>query len=581
MSEPDMRDGMRIEWDVVIAMDDGLELRADVYRPPTEGRYPVILSYGPYAKGLPFQVGYATAWEQMVRNHPDVAAGSTNKYQAWEVADPEKWVPHGYACVRVDARGWGRSPGYLEPYSPRETRDLYDCIEWAAAQPWSSGRVGLLGISYYAVNQWLVASLEPPHLTAMLPWEGAGDFYRDGNYHGGIRATAKNRWYRRVIESVQHGLGERGATNPNTGELVTGPETLTDDELAANRADYVADIKSHPLDDAWHRERSAHWDDITVPFLSAGNWGGHGLHLRGNVEGFVRAASPDKWLEIHGREHWTEFYTDYGTSLQRRFFDHFLKGADNGWERQPRVSLQVRSIDGFTPRGENEWPLARTRWTKLYLDAAGLALAESPPESGARTSYAATGDGVTFSTAPLAAATEITGPVAAKLFCSSDTTDADLFAVVRVFAPDGSEVTFQAAVDPHGPIAQGWLRASHRKLDERLSTPYRPYHTHDEIEPLVPRELYELDVEIWPTSIVVPAGYRVALTIRGTDYEYPGLQDGGPQLSHFRGSTMRGSGIYLHDDPDDRPPEIYGGTVTLATGGDHASYLLVPVIPAE
>jgi predicted acyl esterase len=541
----------------------------------------VILSYGPYAKGLPFQVGYTSSWEQMVRNHPDVAAGSTNKYQAWEVADPEKWVPHGYACVRVDARGWGRSPGYLEPYSPRETRDLYDCIEWAAAQPWSSARVGLLGISYYAVNQWLVASLEPPHLTAMLPWEGAGDFYRDGNYHGGIRATAKNRWYRRVIESVQHGLGERGATNPNTGELVTGPETLTDDELAANRADYVADIKSHPLDDAWHRERSAHWDDITVPFLSAGNWGGHGLHLRGNVEGFVRAASPDKWLEIHGREHWTEFYTDYGTSLQRRFFDHFLKGADNGWERQPRVSLQVRSIDGFTPRGENEWPLARTRWTKLYLDAAGLALAESPPESGARTSYAATGDGVTFSTAPLAAATEITGPVAAKLFCSSDTTDADLFAVVRVFAPDGSEVTFQAAVDPHGPIAQGWLRASHRKLDARLSTPYRPYHTHDEIEPLVPGELYELDVEIWPTSIVVPAGYRVALTIRGTDYEYPGLQDGGPQLSHFRGSTMRGSGIYLHDDPDDRPPEIYGGTVTLATGGDHASYLLVPVIPAE
>jgi uncharacterized protein len=427
-----------------------------------------------------------------------------------------------------------------------------------------------------------VAALKPPHLTAMLPWEGAADFYRDVCRHGGIRCTGMTKvWYRRVIESVQHGLGERSPANPNTGELACGPETLSTKELAANRSDFVEEVRSRRLDTEWHRERSAHWDDITVPFLSAGNWGGHGLHLRGNVEGFVRAASERKWLEIHGREHWTEFYTDYGVGLQRRFFDHFLKGADNGWDKQPRVQLQVRSIDGFTPRAENEWPLARTRWTKLYLDADGHVLNQSRPASAAHASYDATGEGVTFSTAPLEATTEITGPVAAKLFCASDTTDADLFLVVRVFSPDGSEVTFQAAVDPHGPIAQGWLRASHRKLDERLTTPYRPYHTHDEVQPLVPGELYELDVEIWPTSIVVPAGYRIALSIRGTDYEYPGLEEEGAQLSHFRGSSMRGSGIYLHDDPEDRPPEVYGGTVTVATGDDHASYLLVPVIPAQ
>src|SRR6185295_14758577 len=162
----EIRDGMRIDWDVPIAMDDGLTLRADVYRPIGEGRYPAIVSYGPYGKGLAFQDGYKTAWEIMARDYPDAVSGSTNQYQNWEVVDPEKWVPDGYVCVRVDSRGAGRSPGVIEPFSPRETRDFYECIEWAAGEPWSNGKVGLNGVSYYGINQWHVASLQPPHLAA-------------------------------------------------------------------------------------------------------------------------------------------------------------------------------------------------------------------------------------------------------------------------------------------------------------------------------------------------------------------------------------------------------------------------------
>ena len=113
----EIRDGMRIDWDVPIKMDDGLVLSADVFRPLADGSYPVILSYGPYAKGLAFQEGYPSAWNRMVAEHPDVAAGSTNKYQSWEVVDPEKWVPEGYVCVRVDSRGAGKSPGRSEPIS--------------------------------------------------------------------------------------------------------------------------------------------------------------------------------------------------------------------------------------------------------------------------------------------------------------------------------------------------------------------------------------------------------------------------------------------------------------------------------
>src|SRR6267142_2055413 len=137
----EIRDGMKIDWDVPVPMDDGIILRADVFRPVSEGRYPVLLTYGPYAKGLAFQEGYPDAWQTMAQEHPDVPAGSTNLYQNWEVVDPEKWVPHGYACVRVDSRGCGRSPGYVDPFSPRETRDFSACIAWAGEQPWSSGVV--------------------------------------------------------------------------------------------------------------------------------------------------------------------------------------------------------------------------------------------------------------------------------------------------------------------------------------------------------------------------------------------------------------------------------------------------------
>src|ERR671919_2809918 len=254
------RDGMWIDWDLPIRMDDGLLLRADVFRPPQEETYPVILTYGPYGKGLAFQEGYVDQWEIMARQHPDVTAGSSNLYQSWEVVDPEKWVPHGYICVRVDSRGCGCSPGTIDHFSPRETRDFYHCIEWAGIQPWSNGKVGLNGISYYAINQWHVASLQPPHHTAMCIWEGAADWYRDMTHHGGILCTFWANWYDKQVLTVQHGLGTRGPRDPNTGELVCGPETLSDEELVKNRTTFGDEILAHPLDDHYHRVRSPRWN---------------------------------------------------------------------------------------------------------------------------------------------------------------------------------------------------------------------------------------------------------------------------------------------------------------------------------
>jgi uncharacterized protein len=262
--------------------------------------------------------------------------------------------------------------------------------------------------------------------------------------------------------------------------------------------------------------------------------------------------------------------------LQKRFFNFHLKGERNGWERQPRVQLQVRHVDRFVERHENEWPIARTQWTKFFLDPADHSLSREPARAAGTVTYDALGEGATFMSPPLPHETEITGPLAARLHVSSTTADADLFLVLRVFTPDLREVTFMGAIDPHTPIAQGWLRASHRKLDPALSTAYRPYHTHDDVQPLVPGVPVALDVELWPTCIVVPAGHRIALTVRGRDYEY--AKSTGARLSNFK-NELRGCGPFLHDEPRDRPPAVFGGRTTLHIGPGQEGYVLLPVIP--
>jgi uncharacterized protein len=563
---------MRIDWDIPIRMDDGLELRADVFRPEDSGRHPAILSYGPYGKGLAFQEGYKTAWEIMARENPDVVAGSSNRYQNWEVIDPEKWVPHGYACVRVDSRGAGRSPGFLCHNNARETRDIVECIAWSARQAWCTGKIGMNGISYYASNQWRAAAAQPPALAAICVWEGWNDAYRESARHGGIICSFRKNWQDMQVKTVQHGFAS-GKKNPNTGMPVCGDEILSEAQLEKNRENMWHAFLSRPLFDDYYRERSPDLSKVKVPLLTAANWGGQGLHTRGNFEGFVRSSSKDKWLEVHGGSHWAPFYTDYGIGLQKRFLDFFLKGERNGWDRQPRVLLNVRHPgERFVQRAENEWPLARTQWTKLYLDP-DLKLSSRPVKSGKALSYDPMGNGITFSMIA-ERDTEITGPSALKLFVSSATENADLFVVLRVFDPAGKEVLFQGALDPKTPVAQGWLRASHRKLDREKSLPYRPWHSHDEIQKLVPGKPVELDIEIWPTCIVVPKGWRIALSIRGRDYEH---DDAAATLSNMK-HPMKGCGPFTHDDPTDRPPAVFGGSVTLHFEGN--PYLLLPVIPA-
>jgi predicted acyl esterase len=555
---------MIFEKDVSVEMSDGAVLRVNVFRPAQEGRYPVVMSHGVYGKDVHFKHAFKPQWDKLIQIYPDLCSnGSSGRFLRWEVPDPERWVPDGYVIVAADTRGSGKSPGYLDPRQPRENQDYYELIEWAGVQPWSSGKVGLLGISYLAINQWSAAALNPPHLAAICPWEGYWDHYRDGSHHGGILSNSfTTSWWPRQVLSNQYGNGSTHYADADTGERSTGP-ALSENLLKGNREDHPANHLRHQLDDQWHRSRTPKLENVKVPVLSAGNWGGPGVHLRGNIAGFVEAASQQKWLSMHIGTHYESFYLPEYVAMQKRFFDRFLKGERNGWDDEPPVRVEVRDVHGNAQvRKERAWPLARTQWTKFYLDAGDKTVIRENPRTEARVSYEALGGGVSFATEPFEQDVEITGYVSARLTIASSTTDMDIFAVLRAFDPAGKEVVFVGAHEPT-PVARGWLRASHRKLDPARSKPYRPYLAHDEIQKLTPGEPYTVDLEIWPTSLVYPEGYRLVLTLMGKDFEFEGIP-----------------GRLLHNHPEDRAAPEFAGTNTIVTGGAQESYLLLPVISA-
>ncbi|RZS81652.1 CocE/NonD family hydrolase [Pigmentiphaga kullae] len=556
--------GMIFERDVALTMSDGTVLRANVFRPEAPGRHPVVMAMGAYGKDVHFEDAYQPQWQVLKKIYPGLDTdGTTGRHLRWEVVDPERWVPDGFVVIQVDSRGTGRSEGYLDPFGPIETRDLYEWIEWAGEQPWSNGKIGLIGVSYLAIKQWQVAALRPPHLAAIVPWEGSSDLYRDGSYHGGILSNSfTEAWWPRQVLANQYGSGASTHRDRLTGERTTGPD-LPEAILQGSRADHPRDRLEHPLDDAWNQAREADLSAIQVPILSAANWGGPGMHLRGNFEGFLRAGSRDKWLFAHIGTHYESFYLPRYVALQKRFFDRYLRGADNGWEREPRVQLAIRRPDGTAElRQEHEWPLARTQWTRFHLDADTLMLAPRAPQAGGQAAFAAMGEGLHFSTAPFDEDVEFTGPASLRLWASSSTADMDIFAVLRVFDPDGKEASFIGAHE-RVPMALGWLRASRRKTDPARSLPYRPWHTHDEIQELEPGQAYPLDIEIWPTCMVFPRGWRLVLTLQGHDF------------------IVDAPGRLRHDHPRDRPAPTFAGQTTVHTGGNRDSHLLMPLIPAR
>ncbi len=550
-----------IEKDVQIPLRDGTLIYADVFRPNFRERVPVILNAGPYQKDK--------LWIP-----PADLEEKANPHMNWETANPEWWCPRGYACVRIDMRGSGKSPGKSDPSSFQEGLDTYDAIEWLAKRDWCSGKVGMLGISYHASSQWRAANQQPPSLKAIMPWEGRADQYRDQAYHGGIFALGfiGNWWLTHTAHQL---LGKPRSYNPD-----------------AFHNDMMWNFMRNDLDSEYWRLSSARWDQIKVPVYSVGNWGGFSMHLRGNTEGFMNAASKHKKLRIHTGSHFHPFHAEEGRMDQLRWFDYWLKDIDNGIMDEPPIKLEIRTGGSKKPyafRTENEWPLKRTKWTKLYLkpgrktpggpDEVEGVLAKSAPKLATKLSYTPSGvtsagvaggsslstthgnvgrTGVSFVTPPMEEDTEVTGPLVLNLWVSSTSEDMDLFVTIRNIDAHGHDV---CEVGQHSQpipcVTKGWLRASHRKLDEKKSLPYRPFHAHDERQWLKRNEVVECKIEVWPTSMVFKKGHQLRVDIQPRDGQ------GSAPYTHYHGDYNAGA------------------VNSVYAGGKTASYLMLPIIPEK
>ncbi len=502
---------IRWERDIAVKMRDGTTLYADIFRPTGDAKIPAILSWSPYGKTIPQKAP------------PGVKPGAVTGLQKFEGADPAYWCNNGYAVINVDSRGSFYSEGDIEYWGTSAANDCYDFIEWTAGQQWCSGKVAMSGNSWLGIIQWFAASQNPPHLAAIAPWEGHIDLYRCDVLRGGITDTAFNDF--------------------NTSTQI-GQNYIED---------MAAMAQKYPLLNGYWQDKRARLEEIKMPVYIVASWGGHQT-----IDAFRHIPSKDKWLRVHNTGEWPDYY-EYADDL-RRFFDHFLKNEKNGWEKTPRVRLSILDPGGSDQvnRAEKEWPLARTKYEKLYLDAAKGVLSTNSVAAESIVRYKADDNHSEAAfTIDFTEDTEFTGYVSLRLWIETDAgNDADIFVFLHKMDKAGQPV--MGGFGYIGP--DGRLRASHRRLDTARSTPWFPYHPHDREELLNPGHVVPLVIEIRPLGMKWHAGEKLELIIAGYNI-----------LGRFRGGPPGGARL-------PGPQTHNKGNHVIHTGGRYDSYLLLPRI---
>lgn len=563
-----------------------------LHRPVGPGfpeKVPVVMNFGPYGKDRSFSsICTRDDFEVQERVEDRYFSGNPSKlqYENHETVDTSVWVPKGYAVLRVDEAGIGHNPGVFRPWNHTMQENYVDAIEWAGTQPWSSGNVGTIGISYYAISQWLMAQHQPEktHLKAMIPWEGAADLYRDLLYPGGLL----------LDEFIRMGFGSTGKAGRNRC-------------LNTPQEEPVKGWFEHSFDDpAFWNEYTTDFSKVRIPFMSAAGVDNMSIHARGNVMAYRFAASKEKLLRVQTGGHIEPFYAPDGVADQVAFFDYWLKGIDNGIMKKPPVKIAVKTGNGgsywaFT----SNWPVPNTRYTKFYLDAnqdtSGFKVdgtmptlqlhpsrdvvgpASNPSRSAPRGEASATYSaavkpilqqlgppwfklpqpcdsyGVSFATPPLAETITLAGHAKLVTWVSSSTDDMDIHASLRVYDENGKQVIYPTEDDridasQAAPIQLGRLKVSQRKLDTKKSVYFQPVHTHleQDSQKLKPGDIVKVEVEIWPLVAEIKKGYRVVVDV---------------QPYHGCGHMW---------------PHRYGdyntGTNTLYTGRSHESYIQLPIV---
>ena len=527
-----------LDKDVPVTLRDGVTIHVDVFRPAGTEPVPVIVAWSPYGKGQGTSPSVMGIFG-MVGLDNSIVSG----LEKFEGPDPAYWCAQGYAICNPDIRGVAESGGDSVIWDRQEGRDAYDLVEWLAEQDWCTGKVAMSGTSYLAASQWFTAAEQPPHLAAINPWEGVSDVYRDLVMRGGMPDT---------------GFAEQLQENSYWGK--------------GRREDIITEAEQHPLTGGLWENKIPAFDRITVPAYVVASYS-NTLHTAGTFRAWRRMASQDKWLRVHNSQEWPDYYDENNVEDLRRFFDHVLKGVDNGWEQTPRVRYSVLDLTGGdrVDVPADQFPPADVISTRFYLDGRSRTLSTQAPAAGTSAGYDVGGnpDVVSF-VKRFEDETVLVGYPKAHLFVEAQgADDLDLFVLVQKLDAQGTPLQ-EFTVLNHGAMVQdvtergasilrykgadGRLRVSMRHLDEALSTDDVPAHSFDRVEKLSPGEIVDVEIDLLPVGLAFRPGEQLRFVVSGRS---------------LLGTMMPGNREYTSP--------VNEGRHVIHTGGEHASYLQLPV----
>lgn len=528
-----------LEKDVGVKMRDGVTIYIDVYRPVTEEKVPVIISWSPYGKSAGTAPRYTNLFAMI--GIPDTKLSGLHKFEG---SDPAYWCAHGYAVCNPDTRGIAHSEGDIFMIGSQEAEDGHDLVEWLGVQEWCNGRVALSGTSYLAFSQWFIAAEQPPHLAAINPTEGLSDAYRDMLCRGGIMDV--------------NFTGRLQVNHVHAGEPV-------------KREDVQAEGLAYPFaDNALWADKIAHTERITCPAYVVASYS-NTLHTIGTFRAWRNLGSAQKWLRIHDKQEWPDFYDPEQQEDRRKFFDHFLKGINNGWENTPRVRYALHDFEGgsYTGLTASSFPPEGTHYKKLYLN--GITRTFEDTEISADVPVKYDSEALVSQVSFLYRAetqTEIVGYTKAKLWVEcAGSDDMDIFVYLYKLDKYGSHLQqfvipnttarVHDLTDHGGSVLRykgtnGRLRVSMRHIDAEKTTDEVPAYTFDREEKLKAGEVVPVEIEMYPMGLMLYPGEQIRFIISAND---------------DLGSIMPGT--------PSNPPKN-NGTHIIHCGGKYDSYLQLP-----
>lgn len=536
--------GIIFEKDVPLKMRDGVTIYTDIYRPVTDEKVPSIIAWSPYGKSSGNAPRYTNMFAMI--GIPDSALSGLQKFEG---PDPAWWCARGYAVCHPDPRGIVHSEGNIVMLGFQEAEDCYDYIEWLAEQSWCNGKTALTGTSYLAMTQWYIAAECPPHLTCINPTEGLQDCYRDWSNRGGIPDPE----FMVMLSNVNH--------------VHAGESVLRED---IGKEAFTYPFANVPL---WE-DKVSHPEKIKCPALVVASYT-NTLHSNGTFRAWRALGSKEKWLRIHDSQEWPDYYSEKSQQERLKFFDHYLKGIDNGWEKTPVVQYSLLDMEGNNETGiaAYSFPPEGTSYHKLFLNGGTRVMTEqnTPVDIPAQVPTVHMPPFVPQASFlyTVKERTEMIGYPKLKLWVETkETDDMDIFVLVQKLDRSGNvmkEITIpnqSARIHDNGdygatitvyPGPNGILRLSMRHLDEEKATDIHPVYTFDRSEKLVPGEIVPVEVELSPIGLVLKPGESLRLIV---------------STRNILGNMMPLNQPYI---PQNK------GFLVIHSGGQYDSYLQMPM----